>query len=355
MLFYCMMIVGGTKSFTNLMTKISILLAVISLIWSCNRPSSEIIDIEKTPARKLGMTKLCDIDTLSPMGMFCFNGYVFTVAPQAHLDTRPYRVFDDSLNYVTQAGVFGKARNEFSEINPLYIDKRSNSFVQCTNGYFETELTFDGKDVCIIKSHKLSNHNMNNLCRITKDAILFEDETGQKEWTLYDTKNQKDISSLGDFPNGNAPCNDFGMYLPEDERAGFYDKTIACDTVNGNIYAFYLYIPYMKVYDTEGQERASFGLKADKSGRDSFLRAYKKGLNPVYYSQARPYKEGILALYHGTSYSEPYSEFHLWKDSDLIQRYTIDMWVLNFDVSDDYIYGLCIKDGNLKLFKTKMN
>lgn len=343
------------KNIHYLMKTISILLAIISLTWSCDRPTSAIVDIGNAPAKQLEITKLCDIDTLNPMGLFCYNGYVFTVAPQAHLDTHPYRVFDENLNYVTQVGVFGKAKDEFFEINPLYIEKRNNAFVQCTNGYFETELTFNGKDVRILNSHKLSNRNMNNLCRLNKNIILFEDETRKKEWTLYDTEKQEAISCFGDFPNGNAPCNDFGMCLSKEERTEFYDKAIAFDTVNGNIYTFYLYIPYVKIYNTEGLERASLGLMVDKRDRDTFMRAYQQGLNPVYYSQARPYKDGVLALYHGTSYADPHSEFHLWKGSGLMQRYTIDMWVLSFDVSHDTIYCICIKDGKLNILKTKLN
>lgn len=330
------------------------IIGLVFCILSCGRKSSE-IEIDSVPVRKVENVQLERIDTLNPMGLFCFDKYVYLVSPQAHIGRSPYCVFDDSLRFVAHAGAWGRAANEVLEVNPYYVYKKSDAFVQCVNGYFQADVVFDGNNARFLHREKMSNHNMNNLCQVSDGNVIFEDEMFKKEWILYDMKNKKELLRFGDFPNEDTQFDFYGKYISEDEKPAFYAKAVACDTLSGDIYTLYSNIPLVKVYNKETQEVASFGIRTQEIPKDEFIRAYEDGVNPVYYNMARPYRDGVVALYHGVSFPKPYSEFHIWTKAGLSLRYSVGMWVVNFDVCGDSIYGLCLFDDCLCLFKAKFD
>ncbi len=280
------------------------------------------------------------LDSFKIINVFRYKDYVIGIVPHSSFGKYPYVLYNSGdLTYNGVVGQFGRSYKEFTEVNPYYIIKNDTSFIQCTDGYFESSCVITEGNLNILWKNKLSSFNMNNLCRIDSNRFCFLNEDIKNEFILY-SSTTKDYSKFSNFPDDYFPCKEYDEYL------GFYDKTTSYNDSDSLLYSFYANIPMLRIYDNNGIEQSSFIIETNIDN-SQFYQDYINECDKEYYSMAKSTGKYIFALYHGESFSIPYSEIHVWGNrGKLIKRIILNKWIKCFDIDIDAhkVYGIYVDE-----------
>ena len=317
------------------------LIAVTAFVFatsSCHRNLS--ITLDEVPTERIRGEQCLRIDSCSIANIFLYGDYVVGIVPQSNWGRHPYYLFDKShLNIMGEMGVFGHSGDEFTNVNPYYVEVSNSGFVQCVDGCYEGNYTIEDGKLLTLGKQKISACNMNGLCRLDSTTYLFRSEGTDEEYAVYSSAAKK-ITTFGRYPQDVFPVDN-----AEDEW-GYYSTYPVFNVHDNILYSFHTYIPLVRLYAKGREEMASYITDGSISASANY-QAYQNDTSPIFYGIAKSYGRSIYALYHGTRFLQPYSEIQVWQDRGrLVKRYVIDKWIKCFDidVSSDVLYGIYVDD-----------
>lgn len=314
------------------------ILAILFIV-SCKGSYKE-LNLNEVPEQTIFIKKSVAIDSCSGVNLFLYNKNVIVVAPQNSFGKYPYYLYDmDSLYYVGAVGRFGHSSQEFVDVNPYYIIKSDTSFVQCTDGYFESVYTIKGGQLDLLHRKKISSLNMNGLCKVDDNSYIFWNEDLNDEFVYFSSKN-KDYSKFGKYPSKEFPIKN------QDDYLSFYEKATSVNNEKGLFFSFYTNIPIVRIFNKEREEISSIIIDNCSKG-EQYYDDFVNDRNKTFYCMARYFGQYTYALYHGTIFPTPYSEIHVWDDSgNIINRIVLNKWIKCFDIDIESkrIYGIYVDE-----------